>query len=85
MEQLVRFLFGHERAVFRNGQFGFDVRPGALTLVLIFLVIGVFTYFIYIRKRGRLPKRIRFNIFRWKKQRRGFRHSIRMRRLILHN
>src|SRR5262245_51811719 len=56
MEQLVRFLFGHERAVFRNGQFGFDVRPSALTLVLIVLLIGAFIYFIYIRKRGRLPK-----------------------------
>ena len=36
MNQLVRFLFGHEQAVFTNGRFGFDVRPGALLLVLIF-------------------------------------------------
>ena len=57
MNQLVRFLFGHEQAVFTNGRFGFDVRPGALALALIFLLAAVFVYFIYLRPRMRLSKR----------------------------
>ena len=54
MNLLIRFLFGHEQAVFANGRFGFDVRPGFLLLVLIALLVGVFIYFIYIRPRWRL-------------------------------
>lgn len=57
MNQLVRFLFGHEQAVFTNGRFGFDVRPGALILVLIVLLAGAFIYFIYVRPRIRLSRR----------------------------
>ena len=57
MNQLVRFLFGHEQAVFTNGRFGFDVRPGALLLILIVLLVAAFIYFIYLRTRVRLPKR----------------------------
>src|SRR5689334_18132907 len=57
MDTLVRFLFGHEQAVFTNGRFGFDVRPGALLLILIFLLAAVFIYFIYLRPRVRLPRR----------------------------
>ncbi|HXQ72569.1 MAG TPA: hypothetical protein VN844_18885, partial [Pyrinomonadaceae bacterium] len=53
----MRFLFGHEQAVFTNGRFGFDVRPNILLLVLIFLIVAVFIYFIYLRPRIRLPKR----------------------------
>jgi uncharacterized membrane protein len=56
MNQLVRFLFGHEQAVFTNGRFGFDVRPGAVLLVLLVLLAGVFIYFIYLRPRARLSK-----------------------------
>ena len=56
MNQLVRFLFGHEQAVFTNGRFGFDVRPGALILILIVLLAAAFIYFIYIRPRIRLSK-----------------------------
>lgn len=56
MSQLVRFLFGHEQAVFTNGRFGFDVRPSAVLLVLIVLLAGVFIYFIYLRPRVRLSK-----------------------------
>lgn len=56
MNQLVRFLFGHEQAVFTNGRFGFDVRPGAVILVLIILLAAAFIYFIYIRPRVRLSK-----------------------------
>ncbi|HEU4767087.1 MAG TPA: glutamine amidotransferase, partial [Pyrinomonadaceae bacterium] len=57
MNQLVRFLFGHEQAVFTNGRFGFDVRPGPLLLVLIVLLVAAFIYFIYLRPRVRLSKR----------------------------
>ena len=57
MNQLVRFLFGHEQAVFTNGRFGFDVRPGALLLLLIVLLAAAFIYFIYLRPRVRLSKR----------------------------
>lgn len=56
MNQLVRFLFGHEQAVFTNGRFGFDVRPGAVILVLIILLAAAFIYFIYLRPRVRLSK-----------------------------
>ncbi len=56
MNQLVRFLFGHEQAVFTNGRFGFDVRPGAVLLVLIVLLAALFIYFIYLRPRVRLSK-----------------------------
>ena len=56
MNQLVRFLFGHEQAVFTNGLFGFDVRPGIVVLVLLILLAGVFIYFIYLRPRVRLSK-----------------------------
>jgi uncharacterized membrane protein len=56
MNQLVRFLFGHEQAVFTNGRFGFDVRPGAVILVLIVLLAAAFIYFIYLRPRIRLSK-----------------------------
>jgi len=57
MDSLVRFLFGHEQAVFTNGRFGFDVRPGTLLLILIVLLVAAFIYFIYLRPRIRLPKR----------------------------
>ncbi len=56
MDYLVRFLFGHEQAVFANGRFGFDVRPGVLLLTLIALLVAVFIYFIYIRPRWRLTR-----------------------------
>lgn len=52
----MRFLFGHEQAVFTNGRFGFDVRPNILLLVLIFLLVAVFVYFIYLRPRIRVSK-----------------------------
>ncbi|HEX3183719.1 MAG TPA: glutamine amidotransferase [Pyrinomonadaceae bacterium] len=57
MNQLVRFLFGHEQAVFTNGRFGFDVRPGPLLLVLIILLAAAFIYFVYLRPRIRLSRR----------------------------
>src|ERR1041384_4305465 len=55
MNQLVRFLFGHEQAVFTNGRFAFDVRPKAVILVLLVLLAAAFIYFIYLRPRIRLP------------------------------
>src|SRR5689334_8378138 len=57
MNQLVRFLFGHEQAVFTNGRFGFDVRPRFVLLVFLAILVGVFLYFIYIRPRWRLTRR----------------------------
>jgi len=57
MNQLVRFLFGHEQAVFTNGRFGFDVRPSVLLLLLIILLVAAFIYCIYLRPRVRLSKR----------------------------
>lgn len=57
MKQLVRFLFGHEQAVFTNGLLGFDVHPRPLLLLLIALLFGVFVYWVYIRPRARLAKR----------------------------
>src|ERR1044071_5133198 len=57
MNQLVRFLFGHEQAVFTNGRFAFDVRPRAVILVLLVLLAATFIYFIYLRPRIRLPKK----------------------------
>lgn len=57
MDFLVRFLFGHEQAVFTNGRFGFGVRPGAFLLILIFLLAVAFVYFIYLRPRIRLPRK----------------------------
>ena len=56
MNQLVWFLFGHEQAVFTNGRFGFDVRPGFVLLILIALLVGIFIYFIYIRPRWKLDR-----------------------------
>ncbi len=56
MNQILRFLFGHEQAVFTNGRFGFDVRPGTLLLIAIALLVGAFIYFIYVRPRTRLTK-----------------------------
>ena len=56
MNQILRFLFGHEQAVFTNGRFGFDVRPGALLLIAISLLVGAFIYFVYVRPRTRLTK-----------------------------
>ena len=56
MNQLVRFLFGHEQAVFTNGRFSFDVRPSAVILVLIVLLAGVFIYLIYLKPRVRLSR-----------------------------
>ena len=57
MNQLVRFLFGHERAVFTNGRLGFDLRTGPFLLLLIALLIGLFLYWVYIRPRTHLLNR----------------------------
>src|SRR5215212_7271595 len=54
MERLVQFLSGHERAVFTNGRFGFDVRPNVVLLVACALALLAFVYFAYVRPRTRL-------------------------------
>ena len=56
MDQLVQLLFGHERAVFTNGQFGFEVRPPLWVLLALLLAFGTFIYFVYIRPRARLAR-----------------------------
>ncbi|HLM55643.1 MAG TPA: vWA domain-containing protein [Pyrinomonadaceae bacterium] len=56
MDQLVQFLTGHERAVFINGRFGFDVRPHPLLLALFALLFVAFVYFVYVRPRARLGR-----------------------------
>jgi uncharacterized membrane protein len=58
MGSLARLLFGHERAVFTNGQFGFDVRPRIWLLILLAILVGVFIYFVYLRPRLRLNRRM---------------------------
>ncbi|HSQ24713.1 MAG TPA: glutamine amidotransferase [Pyrinomonadaceae bacterium] len=57
MRSLARLLFGHERAVFTNGQFGFDVRPRVWLLILLAILLGVFIYFVYVRPRLRVARR----------------------------
>ena len=58
MGSLARLLFGHERAVFTNGQFGFDVRPRVWLLILLAILVGVFIYFVYVRPRLRVGRRM---------------------------
>jgi uncharacterized membrane protein len=62
MERLVQFLSGHGRAVFTNGRFGFDVRPGALVLVACALALLAFVYFAYVRPRKALGGRTRVGL-----------------------
>ena len=57
MGSLARLLFGHERAVFTNGQFGFDVRPRVWLILLLAILLSVFIYFVYVRPRLRVSKR----------------------------
>ena len=57
MERLVQFLFGHERAVFTNGQFGFDLRPHPALSSRCALLFAAFIYFVYVRPRARLRGR----------------------------
>jgi uncharacterized membrane protein len=57
MDQLVRFLSGHERAVFTNGRFGFDLRPHAALVVFAALLLLAFVYFSYVRPRARVSPR----------------------------
>lgn len=54
MNPIVRFLFGHEQAVFANGRFGFDVRPSIVVLLLSALFIAGVIYVIYFQPRLRL-------------------------------
>src|SRR5262245_24831260 len=58
MGTVARLLFGHERAVFTNGQFGFDVRPRLWLIVLFAILLGTFIYFLYVRPRLRITRRI---------------------------
>src|ERR1043166_5425789 len=54
MGTLARLLFGHERAVFSNGQFSFDVRPRLWLIMPAALLLAGFIYFVYLRPRLRV-------------------------------
>ena len=56
MNRIVRLLFGHEQAVFTNGRFGFDLRPGIVLLILLGLLVAGFVYFVYLRPGIRLKR-----------------------------
>jgi uncharacterized membrane protein len=56
MGSLARLLFGHERAVFANGRFGFDVRPRIWLIIIFAILLGIFIYFVYVRPRFRVKK-----------------------------
>ena len=56
MGSIARLLFGHERAVFTNGQFGFDVRPRPVLILLLAILLAVFIYFVFVRPRLRVAK-----------------------------
>jgi uncharacterized membrane protein len=57
MGSIARLLFGHERAVFTNGQFGFDVRPRLWLIFLFAILLSIFIYFVYVRPRLRVSRR----------------------------
>ncbi|MEJ7709602.1 MAG: vWA domain-containing protein [Pyrinomonadaceae bacterium] len=57
MDQLMRFLFKHERAVFTKGQFAFDTHAPVILLATISLLVLALVYYIYIHPRAKLsPK-----------------------------
>ncbi len=56
MDKLVQLLFGHERAVFTNGQFSFEVRPPLWLLLIILLAFAAFIYFVYKGARTRTSR-----------------------------
>jgi uncharacterized membrane protein len=56
MGSLARLLFGHERAVFANGHFGFDLRPRLWLILLFAVLLGAFIYSVYVRPSFRLKK-----------------------------
>src|SRR3954470_3222144 len=57
MGALARLLFGHERAVFSNGQFSFDVRPRVWLILLGTILLSLFIYYVYVRPRLRVSRR----------------------------
>jgi hypothetical protein len=59
MERLVQILFGHERAVFTNGDFSFAMRPHPAMLVVGILVLLTLLYLIYFRSHSRLSRKPR--------------------------
>ena len=49
-------MFGHERAVFSNGEFSFDVRPRLWLIIPGAILLGAFIYYVYVRPRLRVSK-----------------------------
>ncbi len=56
MGSVARLLFGHERAVFSNGQFSFDVRPRLWLIIPGVILLGAFIYYVYVRPRLRVSR-----------------------------
>lgn len=54
MDQLVQFLFKHERAVFTKGRLTFEAHPSLALLFIAALLVAVFVYFIYVQPGGRI-------------------------------
>lgn len=56
MDNLMRFLFKHERAVFTKGQFAFDARASLPLLLFVALLLAIFVYYVYLQPRSRISR-----------------------------
>lgn len=57
MDDLLRFFFKHERAVFTKGEFAFDTRASFLLLIFVALFVGGLVYYVYVQPRSKLSSR----------------------------
>lgn len=57
MDDLMRFLFKHERAVFTKGQFAFDTRPSLVVLAFIVPLAAILIYYLYLQPRFKLSSK----------------------------
>jgi uncharacterized membrane protein len=62
MDQLLQFLSGHERAVFTNGRFGFDLLTHPALLLAVAPLLLAFAYFVYAGPRARRSGRSRTSL-----------------------
>lgn len=54
MDQLVQFLFKHERTVFTKGRLTFEANPSLALLFIVALLVAVLVYFLYVQPGARL-------------------------------
>ena len=54
MDQLVQFLFKHERAVFTKGRLTFEANPSLALLFIVALLVAVLVYFLYVQPGARI-------------------------------